>query len=164
MVVITSDSSPAAGLGIERKPGPRTETCLSPEVGKYSWGCIIVGRALVQHVGGPSFYPQHHISQCWCMPAISALRRWKQEDQKFKAFLCHTEFEANLGYMRAFLKKKKITMAHFIHPSVSLQLGECESGGWRRDEELQETSMPSVCSAHDGFPAFPLPTGCREAL
>lgn len=40
------------------------------------------------------------------MPAILALRRWRQESQKFSVRL-YREFETRLGYTRPCLKKKK---------------------------------------------------------
>jgi hypothetical protein len=41
-------------------------------------------------------------------PVVSALGRWKQDDQKFKARLAYSKFELNLDYVITCLKKGKI--------------------------------------------------------
>lgn len=42
---------------------------------------------------GPGFGPQHHIKlSLYCIPLIPTLRKWKQEDQKFKAILSYKVF------------------------------------------------------------------------
>ena len=40
-------------------------------------------------------------------PVVSALGRWKQDDQKFKASLAYDKFEANLDFVVTCLKKGK---------------------------------------------------------
>ena len=40
-------------------------------------------------------------------PVVSALGRWKQDDQKFKARLAYSKFELNLDYVITCLKKGK---------------------------------------------------------
>ena len=46
------------------------------------------GIVLTWHAQSLRFDPQDHINQMWqYTPAISVIRRWRQEDQKFKIIL-----------------------------------------------------------------------------
>lgn len=45
-------------------------------------------KVLASNVQGPGFDPQHYITQAWWhMLVFSTLRRYSQEDQKFKVIL-----------------------------------------------------------------------------
>lgn len=65
----------------EKETGDRNRT---------SWGHSSVGRVLAYREQGPRFDPQCHLSWLWWyIPAIPALEKRKQQDQKFKVILRH---------------------------------------------------------------------------
>lgn len=57
-------------------------------------------------------------------PIIPVLRKWRQQDQKFKAILdyiaAYVELEANLGYMKPSLSKTKGKPLCFDHFPTSI--------------------------------------------
>lgn len=44
--------------------------------------------------------PQKRVKADVAVPVIPSFRRWTEDDQKFKAIVCYTQFDASLGYMR----------------------------------------------------------------
>lgn len=83
-------------------------------------GCSSVGREPAQHAQDLCVYPRTAQEGSQCTQEASALRKQRQEDQKFKGILyLLSKFEAILRYMRSWSqkqtnknKKTRLTVQH----------------------------------------------------